>query len=158
VLILFFGVALRWLPTFGSDSWRHYLLPTLTLTVYPLAFIIRLTRSAMLEVLNDDYIRTAYAKGARTRRVAFHHALRNALIPIVTVIGLQVASILSGAVIVETVFAWSGMGFLAVRAIGGRDFPVVQAVVLVSAAAFAIANLLVDMLYVALDPRIRATE
>jgi peptide/nickel transport system permease protein len=155
-LILFFGVALAWLPTFGSDTWRHYVLPTLTLTVYPLAIIIRLTRSALLDVLNEDYIRTAYAKGARVPRVVVLHALRNALIPIITVIGLQVASILSGAAIVETVFAWPGMGSLAVRAIGTRDFPVMQSVVLLSAAAFALTNLLVDVLYSVLDPRIQA--
>ncbi len=105
VLILIFSVALRVLPSFGSDSARHFILPTLTLTIYPLAFIIRLTRSEMLEVLNEDYIRTAYAKGARPRRVLYRHALRNALLSVVTVIGLQVAGILSGAAIIETVFA-----------------------------------------------------
>lgn len=154
-LILFFGVTLRWLPTFGSDTPAHYVLPTITLAIYPLAIVIRLTRAAMLEVLSEDYIRTAYAKGVRRRGVMVFHALRNALIPIVTVVGLQVASILSGAAIVETVFAWPGMGSLAVQAIGGRDYPVVQAVVLVSALAFSLTNLGVDLVYLVLDPRIQ---
>jgi peptide/nickel transport system permease protein len=154
-LIVIFGVVLRALPTFGSDTWQHYILPLVTLTVYPLAILIRLTRSAMLDVLNDDYIRTAHAKGARGWRVLTHHALRNALIPIITVTGLQVAGILSGAAIIETVFAWPGIGRLAVNAIGVRDFPVVQTVVLFSAIAFAISNLFVDILYAVVDPRIK---
>lgn len=155
-LILVFAVLLRWLPPFGSDTPRHYILPTFTLTIYPLAVLVRLTRASMLDVLGEDYIRTAYAKGARQWRVVTRHALRNALISVVTVIGLQVAGILSGAAIIETVFAWPGIGSLAVNAIGGRDFPVVQCIVLVSAASFAITNLGVDLLYSWLDPRIRA--
>ncbi|MDX1990979.1 MAG: ABC transporter permease [bacterium] len=155
LLILFFGVTLRLLPTFGSDSWRHFILPTLTLTIYPLAIIVRLTRSSMLEVIHQDYIRTARAKGLPPRAVTLNHALRNALIPVVTVVGLQVAAVLSGAAIVETVFAWSGIGSLAVQSIGGRDYPVIQTIVLLSAAAFGLVNLAVDVLYGLLDPRIQ---
>ncbi|MDX2140729.1 MAG: ABC transporter permease [Chloroflexota bacterium] len=155
VLILVFSVTLRWTPTFGSDTWRHYILPTITLTLYPLAIIIRLTRSSMLEVLNQGYMRTAAAKGLSDRIRATNHALPNALIPVVTVIGLQVAAIISGAAIVEAVFAWPGLGTLAVGSIGGRDYPVIQTIVLISAAAFGIGNLLVDLAYFAIDPRIQ---
>lgn len=155
VLILIFGVYLGWTPTFGRDSWAHFILPTITLTIYPLAFIIRLTRSSYLEVSNETYIRTAQAKGLPQRVVVFQHAMRNALIPVITVIGLQVAAILSGSAIVETVFAWPGIGSLAVQSIGGRDYPIVQAIVLITAAAFGITNLLVDLLYNAIDPRIQ---
>lgn len=156
LLILFFGVELGWTPTFGRDTPSHYILPTLTLTIYPLAFIIRLTRSSILEILNENYIKTAHAKGLPPRYVIYGHALRNALIPVVTVVGLQVAAILSGSAIVETVFAWPGIGLLAVQSIGGRDFPIIQTVVLISAAAFGITNLLVDFIYAAIDPRIQA--
>ncbi|NDJ60778.1 MAG: ABC transporter permease [Chloroflexi bacterium] len=155
VLILIFGVELGWTPTFGRDSLAHFILPTITLTIYPLAFIIRLTRSSILEILNEPYIRTAHAKGVPPRRVTYIHALRNALLPVVTVIGLQIAAILSGSAIVETVFAWPGIGSLAVQSIGGRDYPIIQTVVLITAAGFGIANLLVDFLYVAIDPRIQ---
>lgn len=155
VLILVFSVSLRWTPTFGSDTWRHYILPTITLTLYPLAIIIRLTRSSLLEVLNQPYMRTAMAKGLSEQARTLRHALPNALIPIVTVVGLQVAAIISGAAIVEAVFAWPGLGTLAVASIGGRDYPVIQAIVLLSAAAFGIANLLIDLIYFAIDPRIQ---
>jgi peptide/nickel transport system permease protein len=156
LLILLFGVQLRWLPTFGRDTPLHFILPTLVLTLYPLAFIIRLTRSALLEVLTETYITTARAKGLAERHVVYLHALRNALIPVVTVIGLQIASIISGSAIVETVFAWPGIGQLAVQSIGGRDYPVIQTIVLLSAAAFGIVNTLMDTVYGWLDPRIRA--
>jgi peptide/nickel transport system permease protein len=156
LLILFFGVQLGWTPTFGRDTPNHYILPTITLTIYPLAFIIRMTRSSILEIMNENYIRTAHAKGLPLRRVIAIHALRNALIPVVTVVGLQVAAILSGSAIVETVFAWPGIGQLAVQSIGGRDFPIIQTIVLLTAAAFGITNLLIDFIYVAIDPRIQA--
>jgi peptide/nickel transport system permease protein len=154
-LILLFGVTLAWLPTFGSDTPRHLVLPTLTLLIYPLAITARLTRSSMLEVLSMGYIRTARSKGLPETRVVYDHAFRNALIPTITVIGLQVATIISGSAIVETVFAWPGIGQLAVQSIGGRDFPVIQAIVLISAAAFCVVNMLVDLLYFAVDPRIQ---
>ncbi len=155
ILILVFSVTLRWTPTFGSDTWRHYILPTITLTLYPLAIIIRLTRSSLLEVLNQPYMRTAMAKGLSAQARTLRHALPNALIPIVTVVGLQVAAIISGAAIVEAVFAWPGLGTLAVASIGGRDYPVIQTIVLLSAAAFGVANLLIDLIYFAIDPRIQ---
>lgn len=155
VLILIFGVYFGLLPTFGSDTPAHYILPTVTMTIYPLAIVIRLTRSAILEVRGQAYVRTASAKGLTDTYTALRHVLPNALIPVVTVIGLQFAAIISGAAIVETVFAWPGLGSLAVASIGGRDFPVVQAVVLLSAAAFGVGNMLVDALYFILDPRIQ---
>ncbi len=155
LLILFFGVNLGWTPIFGRDTPSHYILPTITLTIYPLAFIIRITRSSILEILNENYIRTAHAKGLPMSSVIVTHALRNVLIPVITVVGLQVAAILSGSAIVETVFAWPGIGQLAVQSIGGRDFPVIQTIVLITAAAFGITNLLIDFLYVAIDPRIQ---
>lgn len=154
-LILIVSVQLGLTPTFGNDTWRHYILPSFTLTVYPLAIIIRLTRSSVLEVLSSDYVRTARAKGLKERHVSYTHVLRNALVPVVTVIGLQVASIISGSAIVETVFAWPGIGALAVSAVGQRDFPVIQTVVLLTAFSFSFVNLAVDVLYVWLDPRIR---
>ncbi len=154
LLILLFGVTLRWTPTFGSDTPAHLILPTLTLLIYPLAIIVRLTRSSMLEVLNTGYVRTARAKGLSERDVVYRHALRNALIPVVTVIGLQVATIISGSAIVETVFAWPGIGQLAVASIGGRDYPIIQTIVLISAAAFCLVNMAVDLLYFLIDPRI----
>lgn len=155
VLILIFGVRLGWLPTFGRDSFAHFILPTIVLTVYPLAFIVRLTRTEMLDVLNQNYMQTARAKGLADRRVVYIHGLRNALIPVVTVIGLQIAAIISGSAIVETVFAWPGIGLLAVQSIGSRDYPVIQTIVLISAAAFGLTNMLVDVMYTLIDPRIR---
>lgn len=155
VLILIFGVQLKWLPTFGRETPAHFILPTITLMVFPLAFIIRLTRASMLEILSETYLRTARAKGLNEQRVIFTHALRNALIPVTTVVGLQVAGILSGSAIVETVFAWPGIGSLAVESINTRNFPVIQALVLVTAAAFSISNMAVDFIYVLIDPRIR---
>ncbi len=156
-LILIFGVSLRLTPTFGRDTFAHLILPTITLTIYPLAFLIRLTRSSMLEVLNETYINAARAKGLREWRVIFVHALRNALIPVVTIIGLQIAGLISGAAIVETVFAWPGIGLLAVQSIGARDYPVIQTIVLISAIAFSLTNLLIDSTYILIDPRIRAS-
>jgi peptide/nickel transport system permease protein len=155
LLILLFGVRLGWLPTFGRDPAAHFVLPTIVLTLYPLAFIVRLTRASMLEVLNESYIKTANAKGLSQFRVTYAHALRNALIPVVTIIGLQIAAIISGSAIVETVFAWPGIGLLAVQSINARDYPVIQTIVLLSAAAFGIANTVVDILYSFIDPRIR---
>lgn len=152
--ILLFGVALRWLPTFGDATLRHYVLPVATMTLLPLALILRLVRASLLEVLGEDYVRTAHAKGLRPPTVMVRHALRNALVPVLTVLGLQLASLIGGAVIVETVFAWPGVGSLAVEAIGGRDFPIVQTVVLLSGTAFVVVNLAVDLSYALLDPRV----
>jgi peptide/nickel transport system permease protein len=155
VLILIFSLHLRWLPPTGADSLAHLILPAVTLGSSAAAIIARLTRSSMLEVLRQDYVRTARAKGLPDRRMVYRHALKNAMIPVVSIVGLQFASLLGGAVIVETVFGWPGIGRLAVDAIFNRDIPVIQAVVLTAAVIFVLVNLLVDLLYGWLDPRIR---
>jgi ABC-type dipeptide/oligopeptide/nickel transport system permease component len=155
MLVLLFGVTLRWLPTSGYQNWTYLILPSVTLAAYPIALVVRLTRSSMLEILNRDYIRTGRAKGLAERAVVLRHALRNATIPVLTVIGLQIGTLLGGAVITESVFAWPGMGKLVVDAIYFRDFPVVQTVLIISATIFVLINLLVDALYTVVDPRIR---
>jgi ABC-type dipeptide/oligopeptide/nickel transport system permease component len=155
VLILIFSLYLRWLPPAGADSLLHLVLPAITLGSGAAAIIARLTRSSMLEVLRQDYIRTARAKGVADRRLVYRHALKNAMIPVVSIVGLQFASLLGGAVIVETVFGWPGIGRLAVDAIFTRDIPVIQGVVLVAAVVFVLVNLVVDLIYGLLDPRIR---
>jgi peptide/nickel transport system permease protein len=155
MLILLFGVTLRWLPTSGFTSWWHLILPAVTLAAFPTALVARLTRSSMLEILSREFIRTGRAKGLAERAVVLRHALRNAAIPVLTVIGLQIGSLLGGAVITESVFAWPGMGKLIVDAIFSRDFPVVQTVLILSATVFVVINLAVDLLYTVLDPRIR---
>jgi len=155
MLILLFGVALRWLPTSGFESWRHLILPAVTLAAFPMALVARLTRSSMLEILGRDFIRTGRAKGLAERAVILRHALRNAAVPLLTVLGLQIGTLLGGAVITESVFAWPGMGKLIVDAIFFRDFPVVQTVLILSATVFVAINLIVDLLYTVIDPRIR---
>ena len=155
MLILLFGVALRWLPTSGFSGWTSLVLPAVTLAAFPMALVARLTRSSMLEILHRDYIRTGRAKGLAEGNVVFRHALRNAAIPVLTVIGLQIGALLGGAVITESVFAWPGMGKLIVDAIFFRDFPVVQTVLILSATVFVVINLVVDLLYTVIDPRIR---
>lgn len=154
-LILIFGVHFRWLPTFGRDGFLNLILPIITLTIYPLAIIIRITRNAVLDEIGAPYVRTAHGKGLRPARIIGVHTIPNALIPVITVLGLQVAGILSGAAIIETVFAWPGIGSLSLEAVGGRDYPIIQTVVLLSAAAFVTTNIMVDLLYVLVDPRIR---
>ncbi|HLZ27845.1 MAG TPA: ABC transporter permease [Chloroflexota bacterium] len=141
-------------PIWTSDGLRSVTLPALTLAIGAVALLARLTRSAMLEVLNQDYVRSARAKGLREGVVLLRHALANAMLPVVTVVGLQVAALLSGAVVTETVFAWPGVGRLAVFAIQARDFPLVQGTVLVIAVMFVLVNLAVDVLYAYVDPRI----
>jgi len=155
LLIMFFGVRLHWLPFIGDGDWKHLILPMVTLGLQPAAVIARLTRSSMLEVLHHDYIRTAWAKGLREQTVFVRHALKNACIPVVTVIGLQIGSLLGGAVIVEVIFSWPGLGTLAITAINSRDYPMVQGVVLLAAITFVVINLIVDLIYGFLDPRIR---
>lgn len=157
MLMIVFAVWLEWLPVAGYEGWRYLVLPGITLSAAPAAVLARLTRSSMLEVLNQDFVRTARAKGLRERTVVVKHALKNSLIPVVTVLGLQVGYLLGGAVITETVFAWPGVGRLVVDAILARDFPVVQGTVLVIALGFVVVNLIVDVLYAYLDPRIRLT-
>jgi peptide/nickel transport system permease protein len=155
MLILIFSVKLRILPTSGSFGLEYVVLPSVTLAAVLMPIVTRLVRSGMLEVLHEDYVRTARAKGLRERAVVGTHALRNMLIPLVTVLGLQLTSLLGGAVIIEQVFAWPGVGRVAVGAISSRDYPIVQASVLVVSTAFVLMNLLVDVLYAWLDPRIR---
>jgi peptide/nickel transport system permease protein len=157
VLIFVFSVNLHLLPTSGSFGPAYVVLPALTLAAVLMPIVTRLVRSGMLDVLHEDYVRTARAKGLRERVVVTKHALRNMLIPLVTVLGLQLTSLLGGAVIVEQVFAWPGVGQIAVQAISSRDYPVVQADVLVVSFAFVFMNLLVDVLYAWLDPRIRVS-
>ncbi|MFN3285433.1 MAG: ABC transporter permease [bacterium] len=154
MLMLLFSVHLRWLPAGGYGTPAHLVLPTVTLAAFSVAIIARMTRSSLLEVLHQDYVRTAWAKGLGARAVVLRHALKNALIPVVTVIGLQFGGLLGGAILTETVFAWPGMGRLLVGAIVARDYPVVQGVVLVFAALFTLVNLAVDVLYAYVDPRI----
>lgn len=154
MLILVFAVWLGWLPAVGTGSLAHLVLPATTLGMATAAIIARMTRSSMLEVLRSDYIRTARAKGVREPSVINHHALRNALIPVITVVGLQMGTLLSGAVLTESVFAWPGIGRLLVEGILARDYPIVQAAVLTVALAFVAVNLIVDVLYAVVDPRI----
>jgi len=143
------------LPSYGAGSLRHLILPSVTLAAAPLAQNVRLIRAGMLEVLSQDYVRTARAKGITERWVIYRHALRNAAIPVITVTGLSLGFMLSGAIVIETVFSWPGLGRLLVQAVPGRDFPVIQAGVFVLAVIFVAINLLVDMLYTVVDPRIR---
>jgi peptide/nickel transport system permease protein len=158
VLITVFAVRLRWLPASGMGSLSHVVLPAITLGMFLIGLIIRLTRSSMLDVLGQDYVRTARAKGLAERMVVMQHALMNALIPVVTLVGLQLGLLLGGAVITETVFAWPGVGLATVTAIHQRDYPVVQCAVLVSAVLVLSINWAVDLLYHYLDPRVHAVE
>ena len=155
MLILLFSLHLGLFPTAGAGTWRHLILPAFTLGAASTAIVARMTRSSMLEVMRLDYVRTARAKGLTERLVILRHALKNALIPVVTVIGLQMGMLLGGAVLTETVFAWPGIGRLLVGAILARDYPVVQGAALVIAAMFILVNLVVDIIYTYLDPRIR---
>jgi peptide/nickel transport system permease protein len=155
MLILAFSVGLQVLPSSGRAGPAHLVLPAVTLGLFTTARIMRLTRSGMLEVLGQDYVRTARAKGVGERRVVWKHALRNAAIPVVTIVGLELGTLLGGAVITETIFAWPGLGRLSVQAIYNRDYPLVQASVFVLASGFVLVNLAVDLVYTYLDPRIR---
>src|SRR2546429_607080 len=145
------------LPAYGTGTWRHLVLPAVALAAAPLAQNVRLIRAGMLEVLGQDYVRTARAKGLAEPGVVYRHALRNAALPVITVAGLSLGFMLSGALIIETVFAWPGMGRLIVQAVPGRDFPVIQAGVFVFALVFVAINLIVDVLYTVADPRVRLT-
>lgn len=164
LLIVIFGANLRWLPVSGMtgigggglvDRLEHLIMPSIALGVGPAAILARLTRSSMLEVQSEDYVRTARAKGLREGIVTWRHTFRNVLIPVTTVIGLQVGFLLGGAVLVEVVFGWPGMGQLIINGILQRDFPVVQAGVLAVALSYVLVNLVVDVLYAVIDPRIR---
>lgn len=158
VLIYIFAVQLRWLPTSGYGGWQHYVLPTATLGLFTLAAVTRLVRASMLEALGSEYIKLARIKGLPEALVIWKHALANSLIPVITFMGTFFATMITGAVVIETVFAWPGIGRLAYESILARDFPVVQAVVLVITALFIAANLIVDLLYLLVDPRLRTTR
>ena len=153
--ILFFSVQLGWFPVAGRGTLSHLVLPAITLGLSSTAIIARMTRASMLEVLNQDFVRTARAKGLVEGQVVVKHALRNAFVPVVTVIGLQFGALLAGAVITETVFTWPGIGRLLVDSIRARDYPVVQGAVLLIAVSFVLVNLIVDLIYGFVDPRIR---
>jgi peptide/nickel transport system permease protein len=156
LLVLVFAVQLGWLPSGGQESWRHGILPVITLGLGGAAVLARFTRSAMLEVLGQPYIRTASAKGVPWRAVVTGHALPNAAIPTVTIIGFMVGTLIAGAVVVESVFSWPGVGRLLVVAVANRDLAVVQCILLLVAITMVCANLIVDLLYGLLDPRLRA--
>ena len=153
--ILVFSYYVRWFPSFGSGTWKHLVLPGFTLGLFSAGLVMRLTRSAMLNVLSEDYVRTARAKGLSERTTLYVHALRNASIPVVTVIGLQLGGLLSGTVLTETVFSYPGIGRLLARSIFERDYPVVQGLILLIAMIYVAVNLLVDVVYSLIDPRIR---
>jgi len=155
LLAMIFSVMLGWFPVAGRGGWQHLVLPATSLGLFSVAYNARMTRSAVLETLGQDYIRTAQAKGLSSVRVLTRHALRNALIPIVTVAGLQFGNLLGGAVITETIFAWPGVGRLTIQAIQAKDLPLVQASVTFLATIFVALNLIIDLLYVVLDPRVR---
>lgn len=171
LLILVFAVMLKWLPSFGRgdtvafgswttglltvDGWKHLVLPAVTLSVFQLALILRLVRSEMLEVLRTDYVKFARARGLTDRAVYFGHALKNTLVPVITITGLQLGSLIAFAIITETVFQWPGMGFLFIQAVQFADIPVMAAYLCLIALIFVIVNLVVDLLYFAVDPRLR---
>ncbi|EHD20892.1 MULTISPECIES: glutathione ABC transporter permease GsiC [Brenneria] len=155
LLMQIFSVELGWLPTVGADSWRHYILPSITLGAAVAAVMARFTRASFVEVMQEDYMRTARAKGVRESLVVVKHGLRNALIPVVTMMGLQFGFLLGGSIVVEKVFNWPGLGRLLVDSVEMRDYPVIQAEVLLFSLEFILINLLVDMLYAAINPAIR---
>lgn len=155
MLMLIFAVFLGWLPSGGRGSLAHLLLPAISLGANSAAIIARMTRSSLLEVIRQDYITTARAKGLAERVVLYKHAVRNALIPVVTVMGVQFGYLLSGSILTETVFSWPGVGRLMVQSIFARDYPVVQGAILFVAVNFALVNLVVDLLYGVINPRLR---
>jgi peptide/nickel transport system permease protein len=174
LLILFFSVMLKWLPSFGRgdvvtigtwttglltfDGWRHLVLPAITLSVFQLALILRLVRAEMLEVLRTDYIKFARARGLQDRAVYFGHALKNTLVPVITITGLQLGGLIAFAIVTETVFQWPGMGLLFIQAVQFADIPVMAAYLCLIALIFVVINLTVDLLYFAVDPRLRVEK
>lgn len=155
LLMQVFSVQLGWLPTVGADTWRHYILPSLTLGAAVAAVMARFTRSSFIEVIQEDFVRTARAKGVSEKWVVLKHCLRNALIPVVTMMGLQFGFLLGGSIVVEAVFNWPGLGRLLVDAIDMRDYPVIQTLVLLFSLEFILINLVVDVLYGFINPTIR---
>jgi peptide/nickel transport system permease protein/oligopeptide transport system permease protein len=154
MLQLLFSVRLGWLPTAGAGSWHHVIAPSLTLAAFAVANFTRVTRTSMLEVLGQDYVRTARSKGLTERLTLFRHALRNALLPVVTVVGVEFGHLMAGTVIAETVFGYPGIGRFLVQSILSRDYPAVQGAVLVIAVSYVLVNLVVDLAYTVLDPRV----
>ncbi len=170
-LILFFGVMLQWLPTFGRgetvdlgwwttgfltvSGWKSLIMPAITLAIFQMTLIVRLIRAEMLEVLRSDYIKFARARGLKERSISFSHALKNTLVPVITIIGLQIGSLIAFAIITESVFQWPGMGLLFIQAIEEVDIPIMSAYLLLIAFVFVLINLIVDVLYYAIDPRLR---
>ena len=157
MMILLFAVSWGWLPTSGRGGWTHVVMPAAAIAINLMALLTRLVRTTMIEVLAEDFVRTGRSKGLREVAVVLRHALPNALIPLVTVVGLQFGYILGGAVVIETIFTWPGVGLFTIQAIMNRDYPVVQASVFILATAVVLINLGIDLLYVWLDPRIRVT-
>jgi peptide/nickel transport system permease protein/oligopeptide transport system permease protein len=155
MLIVIFSLVLHWLPAGGIGSWKHVILPSFTLAAFVVAFITRMTRASMIEALSQDYTTTARSKGLTEKVVIVKHALKNALIPIITVVGLQFGLLLGGAVLTETVFAWPGIGRLIVDSILARDYPVIQGTILIFGLLYILVNLFVDITYAFIDPRIR---
>lgn len=158
MLIFFFSVRLDWFPTGGATSWESYVLPTITLGAFTSAGVMRLTRAGLLDVLGSEFIRTARAKGLRERTIIWRHALRHALLPVVTILGIQVGRLIAGSVIVETVFAWPGLGRLIIGAIQSSDYPVIQTGIIVISSSIVLANVAVDLSYRYIDPRIQAAS
>lgn len=156
LLVLFFSLKLGWFPVQGADSWKSYILPAISLGFMNMASIARTTRSSMLETIRQDYIRTARSKGVSKKEVVVNHAFRNALIPTITVCGIQLGQLLGGSVLTETVFAWPGIGRLLVQSINARDVPMVLGCMVIMTACFSVVNLLIDLLYGFADPRIRS--
>jgi len=173
-LILFFGVILQWLPTFGrgdvvelgwwstglltGSGWRSMIMPAITLAIFQMTLIVRLIRAEMLEVLRTDYIKFARARGLSERSISFSHALKNTLVPVITIIGLQIGSLIAFAIITESVFQWPGMGLLFIQAIGEVDIPIMSAYLLLIGFVFVVINLVVDILYYTIDPRLRVEK
>jgi glutathione transport system permease protein len=155
ILMQIFSVQFGWLPTVGADTWKHYILPSITLGAAVAAVMARFTRASFVEVIQEDFVRTARAKGLTETSVVFKHTLRNALIPVVTMMGLQFGFLLGGSIVVETVFNWPGLGRLLVDSVNQRDYPVIQGLVLMFSMEFILINLLVDVLYGAINPSIR---
>ncbi|MEQ4543926.1 MAG: glutathione ABC transporter permease GsiC, partial [Pantoea agglomerans] len=158
LLMQVFSVELGWLPTVGAESWKHYILPSITLGAAVAAVMARFTRASFVEVMQEDYMRTARAKGVRESLVVVKHGLRNAMIPVVTMMGLQFGFLLGGSIVVEVVFNWPGLGRLLVDSVAMRDYPVIQAEVLLFSLEFILINLFVDMLYAVINPAIRFKE
>ncbi len=155
LLMLLFSIHLRWLPTIGLESWKHYIMPVITLSLPTIGYIARTTRSAMLDVINLDYIRTSRARGIPQGKIIFSHALKNAIIPVLTAIGLYFGGLLAGSTITETVFSINGIGRFLVTSVQQRDYPAIQGSILVLATIFAVVNTVVDLLYGLVDPRIK---